>query len=168
MTHVDCERLAAQAAVLERVYELGELPRLRDLLAEPQGTLSARFAFARLASGRPGAKVSVHATPHLICQRCMQGFAQPIEGASEVEFATDEEAQDAASEEEFFRMVDGLVSLRELAEEELLLALPIAPACDTPLTCGKAPYYVTGDEARDAAGDARRPFSGLQDLLKKT
>jgi len=31
---------------------------------------------------------------------------------------------------------NGLVSLRELAEEELLLALPIAPACSTPLTCG--------------------------------
>ncbi len=168
MTHVDCERLAAEAAVLEQVYELGDLPRLRDLLAEPQGTLRATFAFAKSPSGHPAATVQVSATPHLICQRCMQGFAQPIEGGSEVEFTADDAPQDADSEREFFKMDHGQVSLRDLAEEELLLALPLAPACDTPQTCGKAPGYATGDETRDVAGDLRRPFGALQDLLKKT
>jgi hypothetical protein len=32
---VDCARLAEEAAVLERVYELAELSRLRDVLAAP-------------------------------------------------------------------------------------------------------------------------------------
>jgi hypothetical protein len=45
--------------------------------------------------------------------------------------------------------------------------LPIAPACDTPLTCGKAPGYVD-DDAVATADDLRRPFSALQDLMKKT
>ena len=60
------------------------------------------------------------------------------------------------------------VSLRELAEEELLLALPIAPSCNSPQSCGRAPSYATGDEATGVTGDMRRPFSALQDLLKKT
>jgi uncharacterized protein len=165
---VDCARLAEEAAMLERVYELGELNRLKDLLVEPQGTLRASFAFTKLASGRPGAEVTVRATPLLVCQRCMQGFALSAVGDSKIEFAADEEPQSADSEREFFRMENGLVSLRELAEEELLLALPIAPACSTPLTCGRAPNYATGDEQGDVVDDMRRPFSALQDLLKKT
>jgi uncharacterized protein len=167
---VDCARLAEEAAALRRVYEMGELPRLRDLLAEPRGTLSATFAFTKLASGRPGARVSIEASPQLVCQRCMQGFGLRATGASEIEFATSEDPaeSESESEREFFRMENGRVSLRELAEEELLLALPISPACNSPQSCGKAPSYAAGDETAGATGDMRRPFSALQDLLKKT
>jgi uncharacterized protein len=165
---VDCARLAEEAVALRRVYRLDELPRLRDLLAEPCGTLSATFAFAKLASGRPGAEVSIEASPQLVCQRCMQGFCFGATCASEIEFAAPGDSEDAESEREFFRMENGRVSLRELAEEELLLALPIAPACDSPQSCGKAPSYAAGDETTGVTGDMRRPFSALQDLLKKT
>jgi uncharacterized protein len=165
---VDCARLAEEAAALRRVYALGELPRLKDLLAEPRGSLSATFAFAKSASGRPGVAVSIEASPRLVCQRCMHGFDLRLAGASEIEFATSEDPEAAESGREFFRMDNGRVSLRELAEEELLLALPLAPACDSPQSCGKAPSYATGDETTGATGDMRRPFSALQDLLKKT
>jgi uncharacterized protein len=162
---VDCARLAEEAVLLHREYELGRLPRLQDLLAEPRGTLSATFAFAKLASGRPGVRVSIEASPQLVCQRCMQGFGLRATGASEIEFASSE---DAEPEREFFSMENGRVSLRELAEEELLLALPIVPACNSPQSCGRAPSYATGDETTGVTGDMRRPFSALQDLLKKT
>jgi uncharacterized protein len=165
---VDCARLAEEAVALQRDYELGKLPRLQDLLAEPRGTLSATFAFAKLASGRPGVLVSIEASPQLVCQRCMQGFGLSATGASEIEFVTSEDPEDAESEREFFRMENGRVSLRELAEEELLLALPIVPACDSPQSCGRAPSHAAGDETSGVTGDMRRPFSALQDLLKKT
>jgi uncharacterized protein len=165
---VDCARLAADAARLRRVYELGELPRLRELLAKPQGTLSASFAFAKLPSGRAGAEVTIEASPQLLCQRCMQDFGWQVTAGSEIEFAVSEDADSAESEREFVVMEHGQVSLKDLAEEELLLALPIAPACSTPLTCGKAPRRVAGEETADAAREMRRPFSALQDLLKKT
>jgi uncharacterized metal-binding protein YceD (DUF177 family) len=65
-------------------------------------------------------------------------------------------------------MEDGRVSLRELAEEELLLALPIVAACDTPQSCGRAPAHEAGAMIEDLPGGRSRPFSALQDLLKKT
>jgi uncharacterized protein len=163
---VDCARLAGEAALLERTYELRELPRLKEFLAQPQGVVNASFAFSRLASGRPGARVEVRAAPALICQRCMQGFAFPVEGGSDVEFA-DDQAVATDSERELFGARGGLVSLRELAEEELLLALPVAPACSTPLTCGNAPDLVIDAPAPAGSEETRRPFSVLQDLLKK-
>jgi len=164
---VDCARLAEEAAVLKRAYELRELPRLNEFLAQPQGDVNAGFAFSKLASGRPGARVEVRAAPALICQRCMQGFAFPVEGGSDVEFADDATAVATDSERELFATRGGLVSLRELAEEELLLALPVAPVCSTPLTCGNAPDSVIEASAAEGSEDMRRPFSVLQDLLRK-
>jgi uncharacterized metal-binding protein YceD (DUF177 family) len=96
----------------------------------------------------------------------MQGFAFPVAGGSNVEFADDEAAVATDSERELFGTRGGLVSLRELAEEELLLALPVAPSCSTPLTCGNAPSVIDAPEP-DGAEEMRRPFSVLQDLLKK-
>ena len=49
---VDCARLAEDAAVLERVYELSDLPRLRMCWRSRGGRCSARFAFSKAASGR--------------------------------------------------------------------------------------------------------------------
>jgi uncharacterized protein len=165
---VDCARLAEDAAVLERVYGLGELPRLQDLLAQTGGTLSARFAFTKAASGRAAASIAIRATPRLVCQRCMQDFAFPVSGGSEVEFSDDEEAAASNSERELFRVDGGRVSLRELAEEELLLALPLAPACSAPQDCGNATTLAAEARAPEASSEMRRPFSALQDLLKKT
>ena len=159
---VDCARLAADAAVLERVYPLSELSRLKDLLADARGSVKARFAFSRLEAGagaaRVGANVAVRANPQLVCQRCLQGFELPVTGDSEIEFVMSEAGTRADSPREIYLMDEGTVSLRELAEEELLLALPVIASCSAPETCGRAP----------TADVRQRPFAVLQDLLKKT
>jgi uncharacterized protein len=165
---VHCARLADDAAVLERVYELSSLPRLADVLADSSGVANASFAFSKTSSGGTGARVEVRADLRLVCQRCMQGFAYPVNSGSEVEFADGEEADAADLEREPFRAVGGLVSLKDLAEEELLLALPVAPACSTPQSCGHAPSVDAAHGRSEEPSGMRRPFSGLRDLLKKT
>jgi uncharacterized protein len=160
---VDCARLAEDEAILERVFAWEDMSRLQDLLASVNGSVRARYSFAKIGANRAGAIVSVQAAPQLVCQRCLQGFAFPVDVSSEIEFATSESAVAADSPREIYVMDGGLVSLRELAEEELLLALPVITACSTPETCGRAPTLDA--ETADAP---RRPFAGLQDLLKKT
>jgi uncharacterized protein len=155
---VDCARLAEDAAVLERVYPLSELPRLQDLLADARGTLRARFAFSKLEAGRAGASVAVEAAPRLRCQRCLQGFEFPLVSDSEIEFAGADADTPVESAREIYLMDEGSVSLRELAEEELLLALPVVAACSAPEACGQV----------SVQQERVRPFSVLKDLLKKT
>jgi uncharacterized protein len=155
---VDCARLADDGVVLERQYPLSELPRLQDSLADARGSVKARFAFAKVGDGRAGASVAVQADPQLICQRCLKGFAFKVAADSEIEFASSEADAPADSPREIYLMNDGTVSLRELAEEELLLALPLVAVCSTPENCGRAPTL----EKKS------RPFAALQDLLKKT
>jgi uncharacterized protein len=155
---VDCARLAEDAAVLERVYALSEMPRLLDLLADAQGSVRARFAFSKLEAGRSGVTVAVQAAPRLVCQRCLQYFELPVSSDSDIEFATSDADTSVQSPREIYLMDEGSVSLRDLAEEELLLALPVIASCSTPEVCGRAP----------PPDERQRPFSVLQDLLKKT
>jgi uncharacterized protein len=164
---VDCAHLADNAVVLERVYPLGEMPRLQDLLADTRGSVHARFAFAKVDSGRAGATVAVEATPQLVCQRCLEGFEFAAAGSSEIEFSNGSGSSTADLQREVYATEEGLVSLRELAEEELLLALPIV-AMHAPQSCARAPAYEAGGEIQDMSGDRSRPFTALQDLLKKT
>jgi uncharacterized protein len=169
---VDCDRLAKDAAVLERVYELGSFARLADVLADTRGVVRASFAFSKTPLGRAAARVAVSAEPQLVCQRCMQDFALPVSSGSEIEFAVNGEQggseQSAAdSEREPYRADNGSVSLKDLAEEELLLALPVAPACSAPEACGRARTFARIERSEESAG-MRKPFAGLEDLLKKT
>jgi uncharacterized protein len=165
---VDYARLAEEGAVLDRVYELGTLPRLKDVLAQPGGTLTASFAFSKLPLGRAGVKVAIRASPQLVCQRCMQDYALPVSSVSDVELASDETAVASDAEHEVYRANHGSIRLRELAEEELLLALPIVPVCTTPQSCGNAPVFAADTGHPGESDEMRRPFSALQDLLKKT
>ena len=153
--------------VLERVYTLREMLRLQDLLADARGSVRARFAFANLGVGRAGATVAVEATPLLVCQRCLQGVAVTAAGSSEIEFSSGGDVGAANSPREVYATNEGWFSLRELAEEELLLALPIVPM-HTPQSCAQAQTFAAGGELQDMSGDRSRPFAALQDLLKKT
>jgi uncharacterized protein len=164
---VDCAHLADNNVVLERVYPLGEMPRLQDLLADARGSVRARFAFAKVGSGLAGVTVAVEATPQLVCQRCLQGFAYAAAGSTEIEFSGSSGEGAANSQREVYATDEGWVSLRELAEEELLLTLPIV-AMHPPQSCGQARTDETVGESRDMSGDRLRPFTVLQDLLKKT
>ena len=92
----------------------------------------------------------------------------PRPAAARLNFRTAWAADAADSQREVYAMDEGRVSLRELAEEELLLALPIVAACDTPQTCGRAPVHEAGAVVQDLPSGRSRPFSALQDLLKKT
>jgi uncharacterized protein len=164
---VDCERLAAECETLERHYELGQLPRLQDLLSDQRGCLKAIFEFGRAPSGRSAAVVRIEATPRLVCQRCLDGFELAVAARSEVEFSANPPADGAASQDELFRSVQGLVSLRDLAEEELLLALPLVPACSAPQECGKGSLIGASTTAEAVAQETVRPFAALQELFKK-
>jgi uncharacterized protein len=160
--------LAAAAETLTRVYQLDDLPRLRDLLAESGGRLQASYAFGKTPDGGAGVTLAIESTPMLRCQRCMEPFALPVVARSEIEFAADDAAAAGeGSEREPYVLTGGVASLRDLAEEELLLALPVAPACSAPETCGRAPSYHDGSALAPAAPETVRPFSALQDLLKK-
>jgi uncharacterized protein len=69
---------------------------------------------------------------NLVCQRCLQPMAVPLELDSKLRFVADEaqaEALDEHSEEDVLALTAAL-DLHELVEDELILALPLVPRHD--------------------------------------
>lgn len=102
----------------------------------------------------------------LTCQRCLQPYEQRLDVDRRLRFVHDEataEALDAESEDDVLALPRWL-DLRELVEDELLLALPLVPrhvSCPQPL-----PASLPAD-ARDARSDAlTHPFSALEALKR--
>lgn len=164
---VDCMRLAEEGVALAREYALREMPRFKDLLAADDGTVHANFAFSKLPSGRAAASVEVQTEVTLICQRCLQPFSYPLQSEGEVEFAATE-ADELDATHEPYLMRSGMVSLRELAEEEVLMALPASATCSSSQACGNGAIDASSGRIVEPPLETRRPFAGLKELLKKT
>ncbi len=163
---LDAIGLARSAAQVEREFEVAGFARLRDRLAEPTGTVSARAEFG-LQGRWPVVRLAVAADVVLTCQRCLgRDAAYAFLRGIELVFA-DEDAPELPDGHEAVGGDPRELDLAALVEDELLLELPIIPqheageACELPATeAGLA------GESKPEAPEMRRPFAGLKDLLK--
>ncbi len=106
------------------------------------------------------------ATVPLICQRCLQPVDVPLEVDREFRFVADEataEALDEDSEEDLLALSRDF-NLRELIEDELIMALPIVPRHDE---CPVPVQMQASDEEFEAASaEAPNPFAALAGLRR--
>lgn len=174
---LDVAALAEQGASLDGTWPLSSLQRLAASAhneAPPKGgdvvTWSARGE-RRVRVGAP-AEVWLHlhagACVELECQRCLGPVATALEVDRALRFVQGEDqaaALDAESEDDVLALSRWL-DLRELVEDELLLALPLVPrheVCPQPL-----PLAGLAGEAVLPDGQEERPnpFAVLQELKK--
>ena len=100
----------------------------------------------------------------LSCQRCLQTMEVPLAVDTRLRFVRDEalaEQLDEQSEEDVLALPSRL-DLRELVEDELILALPLVPRhakCPRPLPMS------AGEETLDAEAPAAQGLAGLAALL---
>ncbi len=156
---IDAHRFVREARLLEGFLELAELPRLHDLVAQVAGKLEYRLQGVRGERGQPRLRLEVNGVLPLICQRCLGVVEQELEIDSLLELVsadsepTQEELEDDSVD---FLPVSGSLDVRALVEDEILLALPVAPrheACSPP--------------AAAEAGDEPHPFAALAALKTK-
>jgi uncharacterized protein len=163
---VDAVVLAGREAVVERQYEYARLPRAELSGVLPGTAFSMRFRFSR-ADGGIGIDTGLKGTVVLTCQRCLKPVTLPVEGESALTLVADDEAAERVPEgREAVVAEANQVDLAWLAEEELLLALPLVPlheeACS--VAVGSESVAVV---AEAPAGKRQKPFENLRDLLKK-
>ena len=155
---IDGAGFAAAEATQKGVLPLSGFPRLRDLLASDAGEVAYAVKGVRDGRGRPSLRVSVRGTLQLCCQRCLEALPYAV--------ATDEVLVLAASQDEVDAApVDALspdrvvaaaeMPVRDLVEDELILALPYAPRH---ARC----------EGRPSPGEHKKasPFAGLRGLIR--
>ncbi|MEP7058019.1 MAG: DUF177 domain-containing protein [Caldimonas sp.] len=168
-TRLDIEAFAAQGAELDGRWPLLQFDRLCQATAAESSPIEsdtvdwhARGEQARSSRGEPQAWLNLEAstTVALECQRCLAPVQIALDVRRRFRFVHGEDAAaqlDAASEEDVLALTRAL-DLRELIEEELLLALPIVPAhpvCPAPLP------VAPNDEA---AEERAHPFAALAAL----
>ncbi|MCL2658386.1 MAG: YceD family protein [Betaproteobacteria bacterium] len=136
-------------------FELSGLERLADVLAERTGSARVRVEGV-LEEGDCFLVLHIAAEPRLECQRCLGVMPWPLNLESKLLLvAPGEPIPDEDLEEDDFDSIvaERDLNVRELIEEELLLALPLAPRhekCESPQPRGQ--------------DDSASPFAALAKL----
>ena len=157
----DVAVLADEAAQVDVVVPLAGLARLAPLLVSTTGTARGRLGFER-DRGHVVADVAVDGELEVCCQRCLAKFMLPVRSRSRVALVRDEaDVESVPGDLESALAPEGRIHLRDLVEEELLLALPGAPRH----TVGECATAVTSQDATVAEDSVQRPFAGLAALL---
>lgn len=168
---LDVAALAEEGAALSGRWPLsgfgrlteGSLPQASTAVEESAVDWTARGEMRPVTGGVP--EIWLHlrarATPRLQCQRCLEPVDVPVEVERRLRFVRGEDqaaALDADSEDDVLALERSL-DLRQLVEDELLLAVPLVPrhdACPQPLP---APAQADEPPERPAS-----PFAVLESL----
>jgi uncharacterized protein len=163
---LDIDRLADGEADFDFVVPLAELPRLRSQLASVGGQGQGRVHFAR-ESGFVVAELSLSGGATLVCQRCLDPMTVPVSSSARVALITAE--SDAGRVPEHLEPVlaaGGRITVGELVEEELLLALPIVPLHGESSDCAVREAK-RAESAPGPSQSTQKPFAQLDQLLKR-
>ena len=171
-TRLDVQAFAAHGGELSGRWPLPSFERLSDMAASGCGPSDAESVVwqahgeQRVArDGAPEIWLHLQASTALAleCRRCLEPVKVPVQVDTWLRFVRGEDAAadlDAESEFDVLALSRSL-DLRELVEDELLLAVPTVPAheiCPNPL-----PRAVEVPEASPASS----PFAALADLKRR-
>jgi uncharacterized protein len=165
----DIDLLADDRVCLDFVIPLAELPRLRAQFAHAERSASGRVCFESV-QGMPVAELTVSAPVTLVCQRCLTAVEYRLDCHGRVAMVADGlEAERAPAGLDTILAPERSISVRDLVEEELLLALPLVPLHEDP-RCAPVgvsqPSGTSSGEPREG-GERQRPFERLGELLKR-
>jgi len=169
---LDVTQLTQEGLTLAGHWPLSELSRLQQSQAPPQDAPPAEVQWSargelRAVSGE-GPQTWLHlqarTTVWLSCQRCLAPLRLEVAVEQPIRFVRGEDeaaALDAESEHDVLALVP-VLDLRQLIEDEILLALPIVPrhaACPVPARI---------EPENDAGAPPPHPFAALARLKARS
>jgi uncharacterized protein len=131
---IDSLDFARNGREISGEVRIAEMPRLLDVLENPQGILSYTVQGGVDNLGSHFLDVSVVGQCRLLCQRCLNGMDYPVRLNTRL-LLRDQASLDSLNdnvtggdEDEFDSILaDTHLNVLDLLEEEILLSLPIAP-----------------------------------------
>ena len=155
----DAFAFCREGRVVEGTLALSSLERLHDLLAEAAGEVSFRIGGLAGEQGESLLHLEVSGSLPLACQRCLEAIPFDLDVDIFLELLPEgaEVSQDEMEDDtRDFLPVAGKLDVAELVEDEILLALPVAPRHER---CGLPGSVV--------AGERIHPFAQLAGLRGK-
>ena len=163
------DTLVGTEAAVDFSIPLAELPRVSHELSAADGEAIGKVRFSRQL-GQAVADLEVSTQPEVVCQRCMQPMRWPVNVNSRIALVSDYDAANRVPEGlEVFLVEADSVSVRDLVDEEVLLALPHVARHDEDSECAGREMRLPGHEveADEVAADVQKPFAQLGELLKR-
>ena len=162
--YLDFTRIADKGDEIQGKWPISELPQLKELLVNDEGDIEVSMNFGRKAKLRY-VTGTISGVLAVICQRCMQ----PMELELNTEFKlamvqTEEQADKLPDEFEPLLVDEDKMSVPQMLEDELLLAIPLVAMHDT--DCSD---YILEQKKWQAENESvqekKNPFSVLKDLM---
>lgn len=145
---VDPWRMVQARREFRGTLPVAGLTRLRDSLAEPVGDVHYAITFGSDDFGTDHVHIELEATLTLTCQRLLKPFEWPMSVVQDLGLIRDEAGESALPEGfEPLLVEDGHLNLKDVIEDELILALPVvalspgAPIESLPLTRSSEPDH---------------------------
>lgn len=143
-------------------YSLDNLPRLADAVAAPQASIDVKLELTRDHRGQRMAKLYIDLSVMLECQRCLEAVQWRSQLSNELLLLTGDAPPEAADDQESILLEDGILDADALVEDEILLALPLAPRHTDDSDCGRAWLKQQAGQEKPAG-----PFAALAALKTK-
>lgn len=155
---IDGFDFAGAGGSLRGAWAAGEFPRLRELLHDATGSVEYELRGARDELGRHSLALQVAAALRLTCKRCLEAVGVEVREDVTLWLARSQSELDA--QPLTAEGPDGIVAtkempVRDLVEDQLLLALPYAPRHEKCSAQGSA-----------APAMRQTPFAGLRGMLR--
>ncbi|MEJ2060086.1 MAG: YceD family protein [Gammaproteobacteria bacterium] len=160
-------RLVEQGRILKGRVSLAKMERLAGLLAAPADTAEVELRFFNSETGHPMLAGSISAVLTLLCQRCLEPMPFKAEVRLELLLVhSDAEAQRLQEGFETLLVEDETLEVSDLVEDELMLALPMAPS-HSPEQCAvklEQTPRTKDDDAAPRDEDRDNPFAVLKQM----
>lgn len=170
---VDVEVCARAGNTIARHFSAADLPRLSEAGGHEGSSIEAKFQFAHFEEW-PTVSGELRGTAVLTCQRCMQPMSIEMDDSFQVLIVEEERSDEPGGYEPVVANASRL-DLRWLAEEQVLLALPLVPMhesedCAESVVASSADNDEVGRDEPVADAEAvatQQPFRNLRDLMRK-
>jgi uncharacterized protein len=154
---IDGFEFASAGASLRGALPIRDFPRLHDMLARHEGEVAYELEGVRDGRGRPALRLKLRTRLELRCQRCLEALPFEVQADEVLVLGTQAEIDAEAAD---VHAADRVVAakempVRELVEDELILALPYAPR-----------HAGCSARASTDAAEKVSPFAGLRGLMR--
>ena len=169
---VDHRKLANQAGLIEGTLPIQCFHRLGGMLVVREGDVYLRLEFSKGDFGSTRVDGTVSTEVCTICQNCMQQFWRKINCDVALQVVSDESKLERLAEhEDAIVLPEKVISVAELIEDELILAMPMIPRHEEG-ECPETDYerdVVVLQEVQEVqeVQTTYRPFAGLAKAIDK-
>ena len=142
----------------EGTFRVGELTRLAEFLHSDNATVAIEFEFVKSEYQAPLVRGKLETTLSIECQRCLQAMEKNLLLEFNLLVDADDELVAESSMDTIYSE-DGYIDIFEVAEDELILALPLVNMHDD-LACNE--YWPVEEQQSQQVRE--NPFSVLKKL----